>query len=97
MAEQQPGARTINAGGVIVVWGDVLDPGDVHDKTSLIRHNRKAIEQSYNQKQYARILREAYARVANTAVKQRIDKRVLISAFLNLERFSLLKWNDYAE
>jgi len=73
----------------------LTNPGDVPDKSSLIRHNREAIEQSYNQKQYGQILGETYDRVANTSVKQRIDKRVLISAFLDLERFSLLKWSDY--
>ena len=75
----------------------LTNPGDVPDKTNLIRHNREAIEQNYNQKQYGQILRETYGRVANTSVTQRIDKRVLISAFLNLERFSLLKWRDYME
>jgi hypothetical protein len=75
----------------------LTNPGDVPDKNRLIRHNREAIEQSYNQKQYGQILREAYDRIANTSVKQSIDKRVLISAFLDLERFSLLKWSDVTE
>jgi hypothetical protein len=73
------------------------NPGDVPDKNGLIRHNREAVEKNYNQKQYGQILGETYDRVANTSVKQRIDKRVLISAFLDLERFSLLKWSDVTQ
>ena len=75
----------------------LTNPGDVSDKNSLIRHNREAVEQSYNQNQYSQILGETYDRVANTSVEQSIDKRVLISAFLDLEKFSLLKWSDFAE
>jgi hypothetical protein len=72
----------------------LIKAGDVSDKSRIIRHNREAIEKSYNQKQYGQLLGQAYSRVANTPVKQCIDKRVLISAFLDLERFSLLKWSD---
>jgi hypothetical protein len=75
----------------------LTNPGDVSDKNSLIRHNRDAIERSYNQKQYGRNLREIYDRVANTEVKQSIDKKALISAFLDFKKFSLLKWSDYVE
>ena len=73
----------------------LANPGCVSDKNSLIRFNREAIERNYNQKQYGQILRETYERVANTSVKQRIDKRVLVSAFLDLKRFSLLQWSEY--
>ena len=73
----------------------LANPGCVSDKNSLIRFNREAIERNYNQKQYGQILRETYGRVANTSVKQRIDKRVLVSAFLDLKRFSLLQWSEY--
>jgi len=75
----------------------LANPGYVSDKNSLIRYNREAIERNYNQKQYGQLLRETYDRVANTSVKQSIDKRVLISALLDLEKFSLLKWSDYTE
>ena len=72
----------------------LANPGCVSDKNSLIRYNREAIERNYNQKQYGQILRETYGRVANTSVKQRIDKRVLVSAFLDLKKFSLLQWSN---
>jgi len=42
-------------------------------------------------------LREIYDRVANTEIKQSIDKKLLIAAFFDLEKFSLLKWSDYTE
>jgi hypothetical protein len=75
----------------------LANPGNVSDKNSLIRHNRAAVDQRFNQNQYGRILAETYDRVAHRPVKQSIDKRVLVSAFLDLERFSLLKWSDFAE
>jgi hypothetical protein len=75
----------------------LANPGEVQDKHQLIRHNQKAVEQGYNQQKYGRTLRAIYERVANTPVRQTIDKRVLISTFLDLENFSLLKWSDYVE
>ena len=75
----------------------LTNAGDVSDKNRIIRHNRETIEQSYNQKQYGQLLGQTYDRVAHTPVNQRIDKKVLISTFLDLERFSLLKWSDFAQ
>ena len=75
----------------------LANPGEIPGKNKIIRNNRKAIEKGYNPAQYARKLRQIYERVADTAVKHSIDKSVLISAFLDLENFSLLKWSDYAE
>jgi len=73
----------------------LANPGKVPDKRHLIRHNQKAIEKGYNQEKYGRTLRTVYERVANTTVKQKIDKQALVSAFMDLENFSLLKWSDY--
>ena len=72
-------------------------PGEVSDRNRLIRDNREAVERNYNQKQYGQKLREVYDLVGKTEIKQRIDKNVLVTAFLNLEEFSLLKWSDYVE
>jgi hypothetical protein len=36
-----------------------------------------------------------YEKVVTTPVKQSIDKTALATAFLDLEKFSLLKWSDY--
>ena len=72
-------------------------PGTVSGQSRLIKYNQGAILQSYNPKLYRQILQEIYLKVKNTAVKQRIDKKVLASEFLNLEKFSLLKWSDYNE
>jgi hypothetical protein len=35
--------------------------------------------------------------VATVSVKQRLDKPTVLSHFLNLRDFSLLKWGDYLE
>ena len=75
----------------------LANPGEMPGKEKIIHNNRKAIEKGYNPAQYARKLRQIYESVADTAVKHSIDKSVLISAFLDLENFSLLKWSDYAE
>jgi hypothetical protein len=68
---------------------------DVSDKTGLIQHNREAVARSYDSKNYGQTLREVYGKVANSPVSQKIDKDSLISAFIDLEKFSLLKWGDY--
>jgi hypothetical protein len=75
----------------------LLNPGAVMDKPKLIRKNKAAIEANYNQTQYRQRLMETYQKVSTTPIKQKIDKTVLISAFLNLEKFSLLKWSDAIE
>jgi hypothetical protein len=75
----------------------LVDPGEVSDRQNLIRHNQKAIEQGYNPENYSRTLIGIYDRVSNTTVKQKIDKQALVSAFMDLENFSLLKWSDYVE
>jgi len=71
------------------------NPGIVSDKNSLIRDNQRAVVHSYNPSIYRLKLREIYHRVSHTVINQQIDKTVLISAFLNLENFSLLKWSHY--
>ena len=68
---------------------------DVPDKSGLIRHNRRSIARHYDLKGYGKILRDVYTRVAQSSVSQKIDKKILMSAFLDLEKFSLLKWSDY--
>jgi len=75
----------------------LANPGSVADKTKLIGQNKAAIEANYNKTRYRQRLMESYQRVSATPIKQKIDKAVLISAFLNLEKFSLLKWSDDIE
>ena len=73
------------------------NPGQVQDGHDLILHNQKAIRAGYSQEEYSRTLRTIYDRVATTTVRQKIDKQSLVSAFMDLENFSLLKWSDYME
>jgi hypothetical protein len=46
---------------------------------------------------YRERLLEIYRRVANVSVNQRLDKTTILSHFLNLNEFSLLKWGKYVD
>ena len=72
-------------------------PIGVTARQQLIETNRRAILKNYGQNAYRRQLIATYRKVATTSVRQKIDKTVLVEAFLNLEQFSLLKWSDYRE
>jgi len=63
----------------------------------LIQNNMNAVLNNYNQTTYRKNLIEIYSKITNNSVHQRPDKNILLSEFINLEQFSLLKWNDYAE
>ena len=71
------------------------DPGNVSNADKLVKNNKRAIIETYNKDTYRRKLIDMYQKVAQSEVKQRINKAVLISTFLNPEQFSLLKWSDY--
>ena len=75
----------------------LLNPGEIENKRELIQNNCHAIASHYNQKIYEQRLMKIYTHINNNSVLQRIDKKVLVSQFFNLENFSLLKWCDYAE
>lgn len=66
-------------------------------KDRLIENNKRAILANYDPGSYRRRLMRIYQSVSRTPIKQRIDKPVLLSEFLNLSEFSLLKWCDYIE
>jgi hypothetical protein len=72
-------------------------PGKVEKSEELIRHNRTVVSRHYHPALYRQRLLEIYNQVANVAVCQSINKYALLSHFLNLKQFSLLKWNDYVE
>jgi hypothetical protein len=75
----------------------LADPTDVAAKADLIRDDRKAISRNFDPNGYGQMLQAVYTKVAHSPVRQSIDKRILISAFLDLEKFSLLKWSDYPD
>ena len=73
------------------------NPGDVSNKGALIQNNLKAVKRHYNQTRYRKNLVDIYTRVIRDNVYQKIDKKILLSKFFNLDNFSLLKWSFYAE
>ena len=72
-------------------------PGHVANPDLLIKHNRLAVTKNYNRILYRKRLLEIYNRVANVSVNQRLDKSTILSHFLNLNEFSLLKWGKYVD
>ena len=70
-------------------------PGIVSDLEGLIENNRLAILRNYDPAIYREKLMNIYHKVSTTSIRQKIDKTVLASSFLNLEQFSLLKWSNY--
>jgi hypothetical protein len=71
------------------------DPGAADGKMSIIEGNRRAILEYYALKQYHARLLTIYDQVVRHRVRHRIDKKIVVDAFFDLERFSLLKWGDY--
>jgi len=67
------------------------------NNNELIQNNMNAVLNNYNKTTYKKNLLEIYSKIINNSVNQSIDKNILLSEFINLEQFSLLKWNDYAE
>jgi glycosyltransferase involved in cell wall biosynthesis len=68
-------------------------PGPPAASDDLIKHNSAAVVQRYSTENYAIRLMHIYTHVANTKIRQSIDKNVLLSAFLSPHHFSLLKWS----
>jgi hypothetical protein len=72
-------------------------PGIVSSKNELIENNKQAILRKYSLASYRNNLLNVYRKVSTAPINQEIDKSVLVSSFLNPEKFSLLKWGDYTE
>ena len=73
------------------------DPGMVSDKNERINTNKRIVQECYNPTINQQRMLNLYHKVVTTPIKQRIDKTALATAFLNLEKFSLLKWGEYVE
>jgi len=69
--------------------------GRAANEANLIETNRNAVAQRYNMTQYRQKLLTIYAHVAQTSIRQRINKKALLAEFMDLTKFSLLKWGDY--
>lgn len=70
-------------------------PGRVPDAPDLVCRNRSAVLKRYNHAVYGNHLVSTYHRVIHTPVRHQVDKRLLLSAFLDLKTFGLLKWGRY--
>ncbi len=75
----------------------LADPGSVDHKDKLIHQNKLAVVSSYNRESYRKRLIRIYASVRDIPVHHGIDKKILLSRFINLHEFSLLKWCGYRE
>jgi hypothetical protein len=69
--------------------------GKARNETDIIKANRSAVIRNYNMPLYRQKLLAAYKSVNTCSVRQRIDKETLLMQFLDLRKFSLLKWGDY--
>ena len=75
----------------------LADPGSVNQKDKLIHQNKMAVASSYNRESYRKRLIRIYTSVRDIPVHHGIDKKILMSRFINLHEFSLLKWCGYRE
>mgnify|MGYP000097277268 CR=1 FL=1 len=71
--------------------------GRANQMKELIHNNRRTVLDCYSEAAYRHKLMEVYQRVINIPIHHAIDKHSLVSSFLDLENFSLLKWGDYVE
>ena len=73
----------------------LLKIGRIGDEEDIIKTNHLAVTRNYNLSLYRQQLLAAYKVVNTQCVRQRIDKKILLAEFLDLTKFSLLKWSDY--
>ena len=71
-------------------------PGNAPEMKKLISNNMNNVLKNYNEKKYRQKLLDVYSRINTCPVLHSIDKNALLDEFLNLNKFSLLKWREYA-
>jgi len=69
------------------------DLSQTHNNSQIIRHNRSIVEKEFSQKAYKNLLIKTYQKIICQPVSHHIDKKILAENFLNLDKFSLLKWS----
>jgi hypothetical protein len=62
---------------------------------NIIEKNRIIINKNYSRESYKKNLNEIYDKIIKTPVKQKLDKKILLSKFLQPESLYLLKWGSY--
>jgi glycosyltransferase involved in cell wall biosynthesis len=65
------------------------------DISEMLENNRRSVAAHYGVEKYGERLLSIYERVVHQPVLQCVDKQVLLDAFFDLNRFSLLKWGAY--
>ena len=73
---------------------DLYSPDIITGTDALIKHNAQVVKTCYNQTVYRKKLLAAYNIIIQNDVCQKIEKKILLKYFFNLEHFSLLKWSD---
>jgi hypothetical protein len=68
--------------------------GEADSRDLLIKNNKNVVLNHYNKVNYRKVLLSIYQKIVHHPIHQRIDKKALLSKFLDLEAFSLLKWED---
>ncbi len=71
-------------------------PGHGPEMEKLISNNMNQVLKNYNKKRYRQKLLDVYFKIKTYPVSHSIDKTALLDEFLNLNKFSLLKWREYA-
>lgn len=84
-----------NAKKLIDLNPSLSHPGEIPDREAVIENNCRAVVNNYSKNLYRENLLKIYTRVVEDTIYQHLDKNILLSAFLNLEDFSLLKWGIY--
>ncbi len=74
----------------------ILEPEPTAAGTDAMENNRQVVGQEYNLLAYGERLRKVYKQVVRQPVQHQIDKTALLDAFLDPDRFSLLKWGPRA-
>ena len=70
--------------------------GSQDDMEEILENNRRVVAARYGVETYREQLLSIYERVVHAPVRQHVDKQILLEAFFDLGRFSLLKWGAYA-
>ncbi len=74
----------------------IMDPDPEKVDTAIIENNCRIVLRNYALSDHGDRLLKIYGRVIKQPVRHQIDKSALLDAFLELKRFSLLKWGPYA-
>ena len=87
--------RKVNAAQLVSLNPFLATAGMAADQKDLIKANRNAVTRTYSVANYRQKLLAIYAQVHQTPVRHYINKKILLDQFLDLKKFSLLKWGDH--